>query len=132
MSNDTERKDAATQAPPKSARDELRSKLLSSHKPKTELLTLFGVAVEFRQPTLDAILAARDNEDVKTRTVDMIIQYAYVPETNERVFEPADRDQILSWPFGEDMIKVQQAITILTGVDVGKAEKELKSDPLEE
>lgn len=114
------------------SRDELRSKLLSSHAPKHEMLTIFGVEVEFRQPTLEAILSARDNEDVKQRTVDMIIQYAYVPGTDEKVFEPADRDQILRWPFGEDMIKVQQAITRLTGVDVNAAEQEIKQTPLEE
>lgn len=113
-------------------RDQLRSKLLSSHNPKSEILTLFGVEVEFRQPTLDAILSARENDDVKSRTVDMIIQYAYVPGTDERVFEDADREQILRWPFGQDMIKVQQTISKLTGVDVSEAESELKKAPLEE
>lgn len=114
------------------ARNELRSKLLSSHKPKSEMVEVFGVEVELRQPTLEAILGARDTADAKQRTVDMIIQYAYVPGTDEQVFEPADRDQILRWPFGEDMLKVQQAITRLTGVDVSEAEKEIQTDPLEE
>jgi len=123
MSNDTQ---------VKATRDEMRSKLLSKHKPKAELITVFGVDVEFRQPTLEAILNARDNDDVKSRTVDMIIQYAYVPGTDEQVFETPDREQILKWPFGEDMLKVQQTITKLTGVDINDAEKELKSDPLGE
>lgn len=119
-----------TKAP--KSRNELRSALLSSHKAKSEMITIFGVEVEFRQPTLDAILSAKSTQDSKERTVDMIIKYAYVPGTNEQVFEAADKEQILRWPFGEDMIKVQQVIARLSGIDVSEATKELNETPLGE
>lgn len=113
-------------------RSELRNKLLSRHAPKSEQLNVFGVDIEIRQPTLDAILSAREEADVKTRTVDMIIRYAYVPGTDEPIFENGDRDTILQWPFGSDLVRVQQAITKLTGVDIAEAKQDLKSDPLDE
>lgn len=114
-----------------SSRDQLRSQLLKSHKPESRLITLYGVEVELRQPTLRDVMQARDTEDPAERAADMIIRYAYVPGTNEPVFEPADKATIMQWPFGNDFVKLQKALTDLTGVDMDETEKELRLDPLE-
>jgi hypothetical protein len=111
-------------------RDALRAKLLGKHKSKTKIVKLFGQEVEIRQPTLNSILSSQQTEDIRIRTVDMIIQYAYVPGTDELVFEKTDRDVILGWPFGEDIVELQNAIAEMTGVDVEAAEEELQLDPL--
>lgn len=117
----------------KSARDALRAKLLGQKKkPRVEIVKLFGEDVELRQPTLDSILSARETESTKERSVDMIIQYAYVPGTDLLVFEEGDKPDILSWPFGDDLLRVQKAIVALTGIDISEADKTLKKDPLEE
>lgn len=116
----------------KPTRDQLRAVLIGKkHEPQRKRVELFGVEVELQQPTLRSILEAQDASDELTRTADVFIQYAYVPDTDERVFEEGDRDVILNWPFTEDLVKVQLLIAELTGVDIRDAEEELK-DPLSE
>lgn len=114
-------------------RDEIRKALVGTkHKGNSELISLFGVEIELRQPTLGAIIEARSDDDEKTRTTDIFINYAFVPGTDEKVFEDTDRAQILNWPFSDDILKVQLAIAKLTGVDVSEAVEEINADPLED
>lgn len=114
-----------------SNRDALRSKLLTSHKPKSKLVKVFGAEIELRQPRLGVVMKTREMEDPAERVASMIIQYAYVPGTDELVFEEGDQATITQWPFGQDLIELQQAITSLTGLDLDNAEKELRQDPLD-
>jgi len=116
-------------------RNELRAKLLgSAPKPKSELVTLFGAEVELRQPTLATIMEMSDEVDSKQRSVDMFLRYAYVPGTNELVFEKTDAAVILAWPFGDDILAMQQAIGRLTGLKVAieDAEVAMTEDPLDD
>ncbi len=114
-------------------RDEMRGRLLGSEtKPQSEMITLFGVEVELRQPTFASMLDLREIADTKTRTIEMIVQYAFVPDTDEHVFEDTDRDIILGWPFGEDVLEVQNAIARLSGIDIEALEERLLRDPLSE
>ncbi len=112
-------------------RDQMRAVLLGDPaKPESEDIEIFGIKVEFRQPTFGAMMDARTIADDKTRTVEMIVAYAFVPGTNERVFEDTDRDTILSWPFSSDIVEIQRVIARLTGVDIEAIEEELAKDPL--
>ena len=77
-------------------------------------------------------MEAREEESEVKRAVDMIIKYAYVPDTNEPVFESTDADLILKWPFGVDLMKLQMAIVKLTGIDIADAEAQLEKSPLRE
>ncbi len=113
------------------ARDEIRSALLSTHQPRSEKVTLFGQEIELRQPTLQDVMKAQDTSDPAERAADMIIQYAYVPGTDERIFDEGDRQTILRWPFGPEFTELQQAITRLTNVNLDEHEHELRSDPLD-
>ncbi len=114
-------------------RDQLRKALIGDrHAPKKELVMLFGCEIELRQPTLASILEARTDDDEQARTTDVFLKYAYVPGTDELVFEEADRDIILNWPFTEELMTVQTTIAKLTGVDLGDAEEILRGDPLDE
>lgn len=114
-------------------RDQIRAALIGKKHPgKTKRVKLFGVEVELHQPTLATILSAREEDDARIRTTDVYIKYAYVPGTDELVFEDTDRDTILEWPFNEDMIELQNAIAELTGVDLSDIEAEIKEDPLDE
>jgi hypothetical protein len=117
----------------KMTRAQIRAVLIGEkHKGKSSEIELFGVTIELRQPSLGDILKAREEEDVQRRTTDVFINYSYVPGTDERVFEDTDHAEILKWPFTKDLIKVQEAIADLTGVDLAEAEAEITEDPLED
>lgn len=114
-------------------RNALRAALIGQkHKANSETVTLFGQEIELRQPTLGTILKARDEADERTRTTDVFLQYAYVPGTEELVFEEGDRDTILNWPFSEELLAIQLVIAKLTGIDISNEEEALKTDPLED
>lgn len=119
------------------SRADLRASIFSSKNstPKSLEVEFFGEPIEIRQPSVDSILnlkqaveqdagdAAQVNRTAQM--VNMIILYSYVPGTDEHVFEDGDLDQMRSMPFGEDFMRVQQAISKLTNVDlnVRSAEK---------
>lgn len=114
-------------------RDELRAALLgNAPKPDSKLIMLFGVEIELRQPSLGAILKTRTDSDDTTRAIDMIIEYAYVPGTDDHVFEDTDRAVMMTWPFGPDLATLNTAIAELTGVDIDIAVEELSKDPLDD
>lgn len=114
------------------SRAELRTSIFKSEnlQPKTEVVTFFGEEVEVRQPSMNTILNFRnaDEADRKTQMVDMLIEYVFVPGTNEKVFETADKDQLLQMPFGQDMTGLQAAISRLTNVDLQTSAKAKNSD----
>jgi len=114
-------------------RQQIRDKLLGhAPKPNRVKLTLFGTDIELMQPTLRAILDVQEVADTKERSTGMIIDYACVPGTDERIFEPADKEMILGWPFTDEIVDMQMAIAKLTGVDIEEAEKILRGSPLDE
>lgn len=114
-------------------RQAMRDQLLGhAPKPNRKEVTLFGVVLEMQQPTLGSILKSQDIEDGKERAVNMIIQYSFVPGTNDPIFEEADKDIILNWPFNDELVTLQLTIAELTGVDVKEAEAELKGNPSKE
>ncbi len=114
-------------------RNDLRTKLIGTkHAPERTIVKLFGVEIELQQPTLASMLEARQEDDERTRTADMFIRYAFVPGTDERVFEDGDRDTILNWPYTKEILSIQTTIMKLTGIDIADAEALLKGDPLGE
>ncbi len=112
-------------------RDELRKKILADYKPKSELVQFMGAEVEVRQPSLKALLDAQDKDSTADKIVQLIVNFVYVPDTKERVFEDADYDTLLAMPWNEDIAELQNVIARLSGVDVEKAIKELNESPLE-
>ena len=102
-------------------RDELRGKIFAHRALKTETINIFGQDVEIRQPTLGQLLGARDEPDKRRAVVKLMIEYTFVPGTNERVFEDADYESIINMPFGDDLVKVNQAINRMTSINVEEA-----------
>ncbi len=124
--------DVVEEAAPSLTRNELRDALLGSvPKPESKVIEMFGVDIELRQPSLGAIMKARETGDQATRAVEMIIEYAFVPGTDDHVFDAADSDVIKNWPFGKDLARLNDAVAELTGVDIEAAIEDLKNDPLE-
>ena len=88
-----------------------------------------------RQSTLKSVLDAIDSSDkeaTKAQVINYLIENAYVPDTDLLLFEKGDEPQILDWPFGKEFVKVQEAMNDLMGIDITKAEKEVKKNPLPE
>ena len=114
------------------SRSELRSAIFSSTslQPAKVLVDFFGEKVEIRQPSVDTILNFRNaaEGDRKGMLVDMLITYVYVPGTDEKLFELADRDMIMAMPWGADLSRLQKAINQLTDVNLGEVEAEGNSD----
>ncbi len=108
---------------PVSTRDELRGKIFASKNFRKEEITLFGAIVELRQPTLGQILEAQEQEDRKVALLKLLVEYCFVPGTEERVFEEADLDAIMNMPFSKDVEKLNEVMLGLTNIDVLGAEK---------
>lgn len=106
-------------------RNAIRAQIFGSGKPKTKVIEFFGAEVELRQPTTRRILELRklDIDNPGRAAAEMIVNYVFVPGTDELVFETADVDNILDMPFGEDMSRMNGAITELTNIDVKAATK---------
>lgn len=104
-------------------RDTIRSKVLGeSHKPKFRVIDFFGTQVEIRQPTLGSIISAQMAEDPKRGVIEILLNRTFVPGTDTLVFEPADEDVLKQLPFGEDLIRVSEALTELSGVNFQEPE----------
>jgi hypothetical protein len=92
--------------------------------PQKRNITLFGEEVEIRQPTLAQINKLSKSADEKTPAiVKIMIEYMFVPGTDEKVFDPADAAQLAEMPSGKWLNDMNNAIEELTGVDVKAAEK---------
>jgi hypothetical protein len=104
------------------SRAELRSSIFSSTntKPKSKLVDFFGEQIEVRQPKVGVVLDLRNagEKNIKQMLISTLIQYCYVPGTDEKVFEEADEDQLMEMPFGEDLTRLQTAISELTNVNI--------------
>lgn len=106
-------------------RDELRSAILSSAnmKRKSVKLKFFGAEIELLQPTAGDIMRYMDDSTKSLNIANVLLDYAYVPGTEEKVFEEGDLENIKQLPFNEDMQALVKAIEQFTNIMVGEAEK---------
>jgi len=88
----------------------IRDAVLSA-KPKTEIVHAFGMDIEIRQPTLEAVMSYQTLTDRVEAASQMLIRYAFVPGTDTRIFDEGDVDLIKNVPFGNDMQVINDAIT---------------------
>lgn len=112
------------------ARNAMRAALFDSKNQtfKVIQITMFGQKVDVRQPSIDQIERItqkfrEDTENERSAIVRMIISYCYVPGTEEKVFEDADADMLLTLPGGGWLTEFNKAVSALTELDVGEAEK---------
>ena len=116
-----------TTATTKNTKDSIRSAVLGA-KPSSEVIEVFGIKMEIRQPSLGSVLDNEQTTDRKEAATDMLIRYAYVPGTDDRIFDEADRDGLLGVPFGSDFQKIQNTITKMLGVVVTEDTKSLAEE----
>lgn len=94
-----------------------RAKIFQTRKVRSEVFEFFGTMVELRQPTLDDIVRVRTQEDRQAAVIETLVDQAYLPGTNERLFTPEDADSFKAMPFGADFIRVTKALEVLTEVN---------------
>jgi hypothetical protein len=99
------------------SRAELRATILKTRKPNSKVITFFEGQIELRQPILGDIIAAQESEDRESAIIDILVKYAYVPGTDEKVFEDSDADVLKTQPFGKDFLALSKAFEELSEVN---------------
>lgn len=116
----------ATPAPAMSPRDALRAKIFNA-KAKSVLVENFlgGSTIELRQPSVKDAMAMRQGAE-EDRIFVMLTDFAFVPGTDEKVFDPEDVDSLKGLPFGEEMQNLMKQVTELLGTDPEEVERKIK------
>lgn len=109
--------DAAPAKPAPDTAGDIRAAIFDA-KPKSTIITLFGKKIELKQPTMGNMFKAQAAKDTAHASAQMLIEYAHVPGTDIKVFDPADVDAVVNLPWGKDLVDVQTAIGKLTGIDL--------------
>ena len=98
-------------------RDTIRAKIFETRELKKIELEFFGTKIEMRQMKLADILKAQSTEDRESAIIDMLVEYCYVPGTDEKVFEAADADSLKELPFDSNFQRASKAMEELTEVN---------------
>jgi hypothetical protein len=98
-------------------RDLLRATILATHQPKSRLLEFFGVEIELRQPLLGDILKAQSEQNPEIGVINTLISQAFVPGTDERIFEEGDIAVLRLKPFDANFLRVAKALEELSEVN---------------
>lgn len=122
---------------PTPATNSIRDTILAMAKVKTVRVQFYGQEIELRQPTMGELMesqSAPDSEENLTTaqksaraSARMLIAYAYVPETGQKLFHQGDVENIMNLPWNDDMVKLQAAMTELTGIKVERGIKNSES-----
>lgn len=117
----------ALKASPTTARDTIRASIFAAknREGKRAVVNFFGTDIEIHQPSVGDInryseqLGAGDSIPF----AEVLINYAYVPSTETKVFESGDIDTLNELPFNEDIQKVISIVEGFTNVSPKEAEK---------
>ena len=103
---------------------DLRGAILASGNTlgRRKLVKFNGHDIEIKQPSIGQMLAMEQDAD-KFGFVEILIEHAYVPGTNEKVFEPINREELMSLPFTVDCRKVVAVLEELVNLSVNDAVK---------
>lgn len=106
-----------------------RQTIFADSKPKTAKVTFRGVDLELRQPSVTEFLNAQSNPEGEERsaskaTIRMIVQFAYLEGTNDRVFEPSDVGVLEEMPMSGEFFRLIQAMNDLLDI---KVEEQVKN-----
>lgn len=102
-----------------STRDDIRKAIFASNTTESKTISFFGQQVEVRQPSFQEVMtSASSDSDPVQASINMMMLYCYVPGTDEKVFEEADRDSLAKLPLNSDMATMQKTIADLSKIDV--------------
>lgn len=97
------------------SRDAARARMLSNLEPTSLPAKFRGVDVEIRQPLVGELMTEQDAEIPTPMIVRILLNHVYLPGTNEKVFEAADRDTLIKLPFDADCVAIVNAYAKLAG-----------------
>lgn len=109
-----------------SPRDRLRRKIFAQTKLETrpkKVINILGEDVEVRQPTLREVQKMAEEPQDSAGTVRLMVQYCYVPDTEEKVFAVEDAETMLDMPSGPWLMAFMEAVSELTGIKLDTAIK---------
>lgn len=104
------------------SRDEARAAIFGT-KSKSEDAVFNGVKVELREPSVSDVLDFQQNSDRKAGVTNLLVNYVYMPKTQEKLFEPEDADSLLALPWNSDFQALQNKILSMMGVVPTPADK---------
>ena len=109
---------------PPMTKAEARSQIFSSEytKPKAERVDFNGVTIELRQPRVSKFMEGQSGEN-REFMVRFLIDNAYLPNTDERMFDVADKEQLLAMPMNSSWTRVISAVQNLIDIKVDDKEK---------
>lgn len=102
---------------PEERKKSMRGKIFASRKRKSVKVTFFDEELEIRQPSVRLLMSMTTEEDKTIAMANMLINYAYIPGTDIKIFDAEDMDQLLAMPFNEDWMAINKAIASMTGVE---------------
>lgn len=82
-------------------KDEIRAAIFNNTQFKRETFNFLGQELELRQPSVGQISRLADDKNNNNRLIEIIIDSAYMPGTDEKVFTKADYESLLEVPSGE-------------------------------
>lgn len=104
------------------SRDSLRAKIFSGSNSKKRSVTFNfnGVDLEWRQPSIREVQTAQADTGAGEGNfmTTLLISHTFIPGTEERVFEEADRDSLENMPFGGDWQRTIKSISDLLDLSV--------------
>jgi len=131
MNDVTRKPDDGDDAP---SRDVLRAKLLASVRRKNWNVRIRGVELEIRQPMMAEMLQNRPGRSPDASTAHslayFLIDNAFIPGTEIKVFEEGDVDTILNtWMFDEEVTGLTRVMGEMTGGTLEQNKEDLRGDP---
>ena len=102
---------------PEERRKTMRGKIFASRTVKSVMVTFFDEEIEIKQPSVRLLMSMTNEDDKTAAMANMLINYAYIPGTNIKVFDAEDMDALLAMPFNEDWMSINKAIASMTGVE---------------
>lgn len=111
-------------------RDEIRQTIFNSTKakPRSKIVQFMDAEIELRQPAMSVIMEMQQSE-METNLVSMLMQYCYVPGTEERLFDEIDYEALVKLPMNDDFQRLGVALTEMTGMDIKVASKNSEETP---
>ena len=109
-------------APQLSPLELLRSKVLATRPRKSKQIEFFGATIEMRQPLMAEVINRTqhtgDDGAARSGLIAQLIEHAYLPGTDLKVFSIADQDAIEALPAGADFGRVADAMAELMEVNL--------------
>lgn len=98
------------------SKDAIRASILATVEPKKEIVSFRGVEIELRQPNLEDFM---NRDEAKPNTfVAFLISNAYIPNTDDKVFDDADYDVLVKMPMTKDVVGLVEKVNTLMDIKV--------------